>query len=148
MDVIDLFHNNHYIIKICNNTKLIKLWLHRLKITYSLNNNIYKDESDWVGRDLKCCFCSNKSKWALFNGYHNHYCTNKHYVSASYFTTVMCQKCFDEAINQVKVSRLIAFRAIKTYETILNADIMNLIMKYFILITQYYKELYFGFVDL
>ena len=148
MDIVDLLHNNYYNIKICNNKELIKLWLHRLKITYALNNNVHKSDSDYYGRDIKCCFCSNKSKWALFNGYHNHCCTNKHYFSASYFTVVICKQCFDEAINQVIISRLVVFRAIKTYDNVLNSDIRNIIMKNFILATRYYRDLYFGYIDL
>lgn len=117
MEVVNIFSDNSRVIRIINpknpDEYHICHWLYYNGIQYSLNDRIYKHDADYWGK-VSCCFCSEPAIHALFNGYHNHKCKNKHYRTNSTYTSLFCQKCFNFAINQVKSNRLLVYQIIKS----------------------------------
>ena len=60
----------------------------------------------------------------------------------------MCEDCFSLAVNITKESQILMFIMLNKCIKKLDQDIISNIKKYFILITKYYKHLYFGMIDL
>jgi hypothetical protein len=146
-NITHILEDSYYAIKLVTYDKQIEDWLYKNKITYYFNDSFYKSDADWYGRNLKCCFCLKKSKWAFYNGYHNHVCNTKHYFSTRYFTTIMCNHCFITSKNKTLEAIAILMEIIEFYKNILNSDIITIILPQFIKITKTYKQLYFGFLD-
>lgn len=145
MDVVNILVNNNCGIRICTTDELIKIWLHELGISYSLNKFIFKSDERYHRFKHKCCFCKNKADIYLYNGYHSHICSVKH----SYLkrvTTNFCDSCFTKAILFVEQNRIFVYQVIKT-NVLLCDDVNNIIINNFINVTRYYQQLLGGFID-
>ena len=145
---IKKLYNNDHIIRICTQeacTKALLLqWLCDNKIQYSFNKDVHKSESDYYGRDRRCCFCPKLATYVLYNGYHrkNSYCNTYHSLySNSYTTSMICEQCYTYALDIVHDQRKLVLSAIKMLSVFIPQDVIDIITSYFHQVTKHSRSL-------